>query len=373
MNEDFTKHVRRASAMPKRLAPIIAVDSERPDAAVLARMGAALRSGELVAFPTETVYGLGADATNPEAVARIFAAKGRPATDPLIVHIARIGALEHVTGRSMGSLPSLALRLAHAFWPGPLTLVLPRGPAIPAIVSAGRGTVAVRLPAHAVACGLILAAGTPIAAPSANRFGHASPTTAAHVFADLGDRIEWILDAGPCAVGVESTIIDVTRDPPELLRPGGVAVEAIEAVAGVTLVRRERQVASENASATAPGQGMTHYAPHARMIVIEGDDLAAVQARLLAEIQQLAEGGAAVGALVPAEWAKLAEAAGARVWDLGPLGDDATAAQRLYAGLRALDDAAVAVIVATSLPGGGLRLALRDRLWRAASGTIIAV
>ncbi len=358
--------------MSDQAAQIVTVDPTAPDTDTLERLGAALRGGALVAFPTETVYGLGADATNPDAVARIFTAKGRPGDDPLIVHIADLADLAMVTGRPLIDLPPVALRLAAAFWPGPLTLVLPRGPAIPDIVTSGLPTVGVRMPAHDVALGLIAAAGVPVAAPSANRFGHTSPTTAEHVRVDLGDRIEWILDGGPCAIGIESTILDVTQTPQVLLRPGGVPVEAIEAELGSAIARRARQVASGGAAASSPGQAVTHYAPRARMVLVEGDDPVAVRMRMVAEIRACAATGERVGALVPAEWVAAVRAAGAvLVWDLGSALDTTTAARRLYAGLRMLDGAGVAVIMAASFAESGLGLALSDRLWRAAGGRVI--
>ncbi|HKD75949.1 MAG TPA: L-threonylcarbamoyladenylate synthase, partial [Ktedonobacterales bacterium] len=212
---------------------IYSVDPAHPDRAIIAQLGERLRAGELVAFPTETVYGLGADATNADAVRRIFAAKGRPNTDPLIVHIASPDALPAVTSLALDELPPLAQTLARHFWPGPLTLIVPRGPNIPDEVTAGLDTVGVRFPSHPAAQALIAAAGVPVAAPSANRFGHVSPTRAEHVLADLNTRIPWILDAGPCPVGVESTILDVTQSPPLLLRPGGTPVEAIEVAVGM--------------------------------------------------------------------------------------------------------------------------------------------
>ncbi|HKS71272.1 MAG TPA: L-threonylcarbamoyladenylate synthase, partial [Ktedonobacterales bacterium] len=197
------------------------------DAAAIAEAAALLRAGRLVAFPTETVYGLGADATSAQAVEGIFAAKERPHSDPLIVHLAAAEEL----GRAAREVPELAGRLAARFWPGPLTLILPRAEAIPPIVAAGGSTVGVRVPSHPVARALIAAAGVPLAAPSANRFMHTSPTSAAHVLADLDGRIDCVLDAGPCTVGVESTVLDVTVTPPRILRPGGVTLEALRAVA----------------------------------------------------------------------------------------------------------------------------------------------
>ena len=196
------------------------------DPAAVEQAARLVRAGRLVAFPTETVYGLGADATNTDAVERIFAAKQRPHSDPLIVHLAAAAALPSV----VQGVPPLAWALAERFWPGPLTLVLRRAEGIPPVVAAGGPTVGVRVPNHAVARELIARAGVPIAAPSANRFMHTSPTTAAHVLADLDGRVDCVLDAGPCSVGVESTVLDLTRDPPRILRPGGVTFEALRAL-----------------------------------------------------------------------------------------------------------------------------------------------
>jgi L-threonylcarbamoyladenylate synthase len=281
----------------QQTATVVPVDRIAPDEAVMAWLGAALRAGALVAFPTETVYGLGADATNPAAVAGIFAAKGRPSSDPLIVHIADFDQLPTVTGRALDALPPAVAILAARFWPGPLTLVLPRGPAIPAAVTAGLATVGVRLPAHPVARALIRAAGVPVAAPSANRFGHTSPTTAQHVFTDLGDRIPWIIDGGPCPVGVESTILDVTQTPPRVLRPGGISVEALGEALGGPVAFQERTAVAD--AAQAPGMLLSHYAPRARLLVFDSEDVAATWARALAEARHLAAQGRRVGALTP--------------------------------------------------------------------------
>lgn len=354
-------------------ATIITVDPEAPDPAVMARMGAALRAGEVVAFPTETVYGLGADATQPDAVARIFTAKGRPNTDPLIVHLAAIEQVARVTDRAWADLPEAARVLSARFWPGPLTLILPRGAGIPLSVTAGRETVGVRLPAHPVARALIAAASVPIAAPSANRFGHTSPTTAQHVFADLGERISWIVDAGPCTVGVESAIVDVTQSPPRLLRPGGVAREELEAALGYPLVFQDHAAAAEDTATLAPGMLLSHYAPRARLLVFEDGDIAATWEQALAEATALVNQGLRVGALVPDDLAPRFAAAGAVVATVGAADDLAAVAQHLFAGLRALDDAGVAYILCGSFAPTGLGLAIRDRLWRAAGGTVLPI
>ncbi len=227
--------------------------------AILARAVELLRAGRLVAFPTETVYGLGADASNPDAVARIFEAKGRPADHPLIVHLAAADAIDAWAV----DVPPLARTLAAACWPGPLTLVLRRSASVPDAVTGGLPTVGLRVPAHPVALRLLRAFGGGIAAPSANRFGTVSPTTAAHVRESLGDRVDLVLDGGPSTVGVESTIVDLSGDAPAILRPGGLPREVLEAIAGVPLPIRE------GGEVRAPGMLAAHYAPDARLELVE--------------------------------------------------------------------------------------------------------
>jgi L-threonylcarbamoyladenylate synthase len=297
-----------------------------------------LRRGRLVAFPTETVYGLGADALNEEAVKGIFQAKGRPADDPLIVHVA--DAL-HVAAVA---LPRPRLdELAARFWPGPLTLVLPRLEAVPLAVTAGRETVAVRVPAHPVAQRLIQETGVPIAAPSANLFARPSPTVAAHVLHDLGDRIDLILDGGPTDVGLESTVLDLTGDLPTVLRPGGVTVEQLREVLGE--VSEPRAVRNDPRS---PGTAERHYSPRARVDLFDDGS----EERLEGHVRTL-------------------EQRGERVARLALPDDPAEAAQRLFAVLRELDATSPDVIVARMPPPGGLGTALRDRLRRAANGRVI--
>lgn len=339
------------------------------DARAIERAAMLVRAGELVAFPTETVYGLGADATNAEAVRRIFAAKGRPFNDPIIVHLAHAHELE----RAARDVPAAAEALAARFWPGPLTLVLPRGEAIPPVVAAGGDTVGVRVPSHPIARALIEAAGVPIAAPSANRFMHTSPTTVAHVLADLDGRIACILDGGPCAVGVESTVLDLTVSPPQVLRPGGVSVEALrEVLPNVALPASRGGTPDTLGHARAPGQMERHYAPHARLVVFDGQGPAAVNA-MLAETRAGVARGEQVGALVPDEEADSLREAGAQVVTLGPADDLNEIARHLYSGLRALDARGVDRIVCHTLDEAGLGLALRDRLRRAAGGHLIAL
>ena len=262
-------------------------------ASATAQAAELLRAGRLVAFPTETVYGLGADATNPEAVEAIFAAKGRPHSDPLIVHIP--GASELATVAS--AIPPLALQLAEQFWPGPLTLILPRGLAISPAVSAGGDTVGVRVPRHPVALELLRATGVPVAAPSANRFMHTSPTTAAHVLADLDGRIDCLLDAGPCEVGVESTVLDLTSQPPRVLRPGGVTLEALRELVPDVQGPPSSAANPSDAPALAPGQMERHYAPSAHLVVFDASGAAALAAMRAEALAALAR-GERVGALL---------------------------------------------------------------------------
>jgi len=345
---------------------VLDVDPVAPDPAVIRRAAAVLRSGGLVAFPTETVYGLGANALDAGAVRGIFAAKARPAYDPLIVHLADVARLPDVAG----AIPPLACELAEAFWPGPLTLILPRGPRVPAEVTAGGDTVAVRVPAHPVALALIRAAGVPVAAPSANRFGHISPTRAAHVLADLDGCIDVILDGGATRVGVESTVLSLITSPPAILRPGGVSREALARILGDVCVV-DRPVLSTEA-APSPGTLMQHYAPRAEVTLYRGPDEAILPAMREAVSHLLAQ-GTHVGLLLAEEdvaaFAGLAvvlEVAGRRA----ALED---VARQLFTSLRALDRAGVAVILARDFGAAGLGLAIRDRLTRAAGGRVINV
>ncbi len=382
---DDVYYIEREKGSP--LIRLIAVDPHFPDPALIAEAAAVLRGGGLVAFPTETVYGLGADAMNPTAVARIFTAKGRPAEDPIIVHVLGFEALAELAA----SVPPVAARLASEFWPGPLTLVVPRDPRVPAIVTAGLDSVAVRAPAHPVARALLAAVGGPIAAPSANPFGRTSPTTAAHVVADLGERIDLVLDGGPAEVGVESTVVDCCTDPPVLLRPGGVTIEALRAV--VPNLRRdsarvevggpvepEPPIPSkgETRPTTAqrsPGLLDRHYAPRATLVLIAGppEDVRAV---LRLATMRLVEGGRHVGVLVAEEdAAAIGESYPGRVevLVLGSLRDPAEPARHLFGALRELDAAGVEVILARDFGDKGLGLAIRDRLTRAAEGRVVRV
>lgn len=313
----------------------------------------ALKQGKLVAFPTETVYGLGADAENEAAVARIFAVKGRPTNHPLIVHLASTSELSRWAAR----IPPAAERLAEALWPGPLTLLLPKAPSVPAATTGGLDSVGLRVPAHAVALELLRRFGGGVAAPSANRFGRVSPTTAAHVRADLGADVDVVLDGGACDVGVESTILDLTGGAPVLLRPGGVSVERLESLLGVKIGRHAAE------GVRAPGMLASHYAPRARVELVPAPELAL-------RAQALAARGQRVAVLVapgdtPSELRKLN---GVMLLDLGS--NAADAAQRLYAALRQADVDSTDVIVASSWgdeASGDLVEALADRLSKAAA------
>jgi L-threonylcarbamoyladenylate synthase len=319
-----------------------------------------LRAGGLVALPTETVYGLGANALDRTAVERIFAAKSRPAWDPIIVHIASGAMLEGL----VEEVPSAARRLMEQFWPGPLTLLLPRSPAVPDVVTAGRPLVGVRMPAHPVALGLIRRAGIPVAAPSANRFGHISPTTAQHVLDDLDGRIDAILDAGPSPRGVESTVLDPSVTPMVIYRPGAVTAEQIREVAGPVEMYRSAGALRETPAEAlpSPGVGIRHYAPRARLVLVEAP-LAEFGACLEAAVQS--EPGDAWGVMLPEGVARPEVIIEERAFLWGRWNAPEELAQRLYAGLRALDAAGCTVILCPLPPAEGIGAAIRDRLKKA--------
>ena len=353
---------------------VLAVDAECPDPDVIAEAASVITRGGLVAFPTETVYGLGANALDPAAVARVFEAKGRPATDPLIVHLAHIGQLARVAR----DIPPVARTLGLSFWAGPLTLILQKQPAIPDAVTAGRSTVAVRVPAHRVARALMEACGVPVAAPSANRFSRPSPTRAAHVLTDLEGAVDLLLDGGPATIGVESTIVDCTRTPPVLLRPGGITSEQLVTLLPDLIV--ESRLAAADEPQVAPGQLLRHYAPEAPLTVFVGA-AGAVQARMGADARTRVAQGQRVGILAPEEDVLAlapvlaAAAAGGRVLlrAYGRRSDPDAAAQALFDVLRALDAERPDVILAADVGQAAIGAAIRDRLMRAAEGRVIAV
>jgi L-threonylcarbamoyladenylate synthase len=305
-----------------------------------------LSEGGLVAFPTETVYGLGADATNPAAVARIYQAKGRPAFNPLIAHVGDIGA-----ARQIARFDAPAMALAEAFWPGPLTLVLPKTEscAVADLATAGLDTVAIRLPAHPVARDILRAFGGPVVAPSANLSGHVSPTTAAHVQSDLAGRIDLIVDGGAVEVGVESTIVGCF-DEPMLLRPGGLPRAEIERVLGRALVQPPADAGTDSVQPLAPGMLTSHYAPRARV---------RLNAQRLEPGEALLAFG--LGAISGIDAASI-------VMNLSERGDLDEAAANLFGHLRALDSKDVRTIAVMPIPNDGLGEAINDRLRRAAVG-----
>ena len=323
--------------------------------ALLAEAVELLRAGELVAFPTETVYGLGADAGNPEALAKIFAAKGRPADHPLIVHVPDVAHLDQWARE----IPDAAHLLAQAFWPGPLTLILKRQPTVPDLVTGGQDTVGLRIPHHPLALQLLKAFDGGIAAPSANRFGHISPTTAQHVREELGAAVALVLDGGPCSVGIESTIVDLSRGDPVILRPGMISAAQIDQALHQQVVRHSREGGNPVSSPTprVSGSLAAHYAPTTPMRLVPSDALAAEAKRCLHDGQRIA----VLSTCSPVAherllWRQAASEAGQYAHDL-------------YANLRALDHAGVDLILVEAPPKGSEWVAVNDRLGRAAFGS----
>lgn len=336
-----------------------------------------IRGGGLLAFPTETVYGLGADALNPDAVLKIYAAKERPVDNPLIVHIASLDQLNPL----VDALTSEAERLASAFWPGPLTLVLRSSKIIPPVVTAGLDTVAVRIPDHPLALELLRVVQSPVAAPSANRSGSPSPTTTGHVFDDLAGKIDAVFEGGTCRVGVESTVVDLTGSVPVILRPGGVTREALSSCLGA-----EIEVASglpgntEAVSPPSPGMKYRHYAPDTPMVLVTGDP-EAIKEKTVALCRKYHSDGKKVGVLTFEEHlhfyragsAGVAGAAGVAdtVQSLGSRNLPELVARELYSGLRFLDRPGVDIIIAEGFTENGIGLALMDRLRKAAGNNIV--
>ncbi|GIP35536.1 L-threonylcarbamoyladenylate synthase [Paenibacillus sp. J2TS4] len=358
-----------------------AADSELQEAARL------IREGKRVAFPTETVYGLGADARNAEAIAGIFTAKGRPADNPLIVHLAHRSQISDLTDR----LDETSCRLMDAFWPGPLTLVLPAKPgAVAASVTAGLPTVAVRVPDHPVALRLIEAAGCPVAAPSANRSGRPSPTRAAHVLADLDGRIDGIVDGGPTGVGVESTVVEVVDGVVHVLRPGGVSAEQLRRVASRVLVRGELSAArsgsgdsaqqsasewqaEEEAPPKSPGMKYTHYAPQGRLTVVSGEAADRISAWISGELRRAKEKGERTGVLTFDEHRTLYSSKADVIVSVGSIHSPESMARHLYDSLRSFDEEKVTVIFAEAIEEQGIGLAVMNRLLKAAGNRVMFV
>lgn len=343
----------------------LTVDPERPQtpesSAALDRAADILRNGGLVALPTETVYGLAANALDKAAVERIFLAKGRPAWDPVIVHIATKSMLEDVVAQ----VPETARRLMSTYWPGPLTLLLPRTKAVPDVVTAGRPLVGVRMPGHPVALELIRRAGVPVAAPSANLFARISPTTAAHVLQDLDGRIDAVLDAGPSAYGVESTVLNPNESPMVIYRPGAVTAEQIRKTAGPVEFFKETAALMETPveAMPSPGVGLRHYAPRARLVLVDGPlaDLAQLLTRAARSYR-----GERLGIMLPGEIAAPRGSLANKVYPWGLWAQPMEMARLLYTGLRALDAQNCTVILCPLPPEEGVGAAIRDRLRKAA-------
>lgn len=347
---------------------VLKVDPNKPCIKKIQVAADIIRKGGLVAFPTETVYGLGADAMNPNAVLALFKAKNRPLDNPPIVHIENISAVYELTAY----VPPKAVPLMRQFWPGPLTLIFKRSRHVPDVTVAGLETIAIRMPKHNVALALIKESGCAIAAPSANLAGKPSPTSANHVLADLNGRIDAILDGGSTYVGVESTVLDLSVDPPQVLRPGGTPVEALRKVLGDVVLHpfvvAEEEVPIEKARS--PGMRHKHYAPNAKVILVEGP----LQA-VIGKIKELAESyrreGVKVGVLATDE--TIAEYAAVVVKSLGSRFNLEAIARNLFSLLREFDDEGVEVIIAEGVPSEGLGLAVMNRLRKASGYNILKV
>ena len=339
------------------------VDPARIDPEAMRRAGHILKCGGLVAFPTETVYGLGGDALNPEAASKIYAAKGRPSDNPLIVHIADLDALFPIAR----DVPEAALRLADAYWPGPLTMIFQKTDLVPPRTSGGLHTVAVRMPSHPVARELIRAAGGYIAAPSANASGRPSPTTAEHVIRDMDGRIELILDGGSAAIGLESTIVDFTEGAPVILRPGYINRAMLEEILGE--VRIDPGILDENAMKgvrpRAPGMRYRHYAPRAPLFIVEGEERAVV-----AKINELAAAaGKKTGVIAAEETAGQYRADSVR--RIGSRASEESIAEHLFSVLREFDDDGTEVIYSESFDTPRMGMAIMNRLLKAAGHQVI--
>ena len=340
---------------------VIVVDPHRPNKRDIQSAARVLLAGGLVAFPTETVYGLGANALDETAVGRIFSAKGRPFDDPLIVHIAEMSQVEDVAR----AIPDIAHTLAEKFWPGPLTLVLKKHPRVAEKVSTGLDTVAVRMPNHRVPLDLIRAAGIPVAAPSANLFTRPSPTSAAHVADDLSGRVNIILDGGPCPIGLESTVLDLTGPTPAILRPGGTTAEALlEHIPDLIL---SGVSAGGRAS---PGMMLKHYSPKARFILFTGARKNFAP-RFREVIEVLLRAGLRVGVMAADEDAPIFAGLPILMESLGPQSDLDAIGRALFAKMRSLDARGADIILTRAIQAGGLGLAIRDRLTKAAHQQVI--
>ncbi|MEM2940702.1 MAG: L-threonylcarbamoyladenylate synthase [Thermoproteota archaeon] len=347
------------------LTKILKADKHRPSKKVLLEAVKILKSGGLVAFPTETVYGLGADAFNKEAVLKIFRAKKRPPDNPVIVHVSTMEMLANVSS----SVPRRVEKLIEELWPGPLTIVVPRASRVPSIISAGLETIAVRMPAHNVALGLIEYLGSPIAAPSANLSGRPSPTNAKDVYEDLNGSIEMIIDAGETFIGVESTVVEVTESKAVVLRPGPIPVEILRKYLGDVEVHPSIVSGGFEGVPASPGMKYRHYAPKAEMIVVEGDyEKAAL--KLVETVKEYLKTGLKVGCMVSEETAKkLPKQVAVEV--LAPRARLDLVARRIYSALRNLDRMNLSIIIAEGFPEDGIGMAIQNRLRKAAGYRVL--
>ncbi len=340
------------------------VDPEQPEENIIKEAAKILRGGDVVAFPTETVYGLGADALRPEGARRIYEAKGRPSDNPLIIHIADWSALEQIARE----VPPTARALADAFWPGPLTMILPKSDAVPSETTGGLSTVAVRMPSHPVALAIIRESGGFLAAPSANASGRPSPTRAEHVLEDLDGRIPLILDGGPVGIGIESAIVDLTGETPRILRPGYITEERIAAVIGDVEEDPALLARDGNVSPRAPGMKYRHYAPQAELTLVRGEQQAVID-RINALAAEDRKNGSKTGVLCIAETAPRYEAD--LVLPIGSRDDEEGIAQHLYALLREFDAQGVDRIYAEGFSDLTIGKAIMNRLEKAAGHRVI--
>lgn len=330
-------------------------------AQALERAGELVRQGEVVGFPTETVYGLGADATNPDAIDKIFKAKGRPGDNPLIVHISSLDQIYDVID---GEMPENARKLAEAYWPGPLTMIFPKGKNISDRATAGLDSVGVRFPSHKVAQDFITAAGKPIAAPSANLSGKPSPTTAQHVYADMDGRVPMIIDGGACDVGLESTVLDIRSNPVRVLRPGGVTPQMIADVLGeVEVDGSVLRPLRDGEVVRSPGMKYKHYAPDGSLVIVKGERENV--AKRICEMYDATEGERCILALEE----NIPLYGGRKVFSLGS--DSGDFARRIFFALREMDDEHIGAIFSEAVEAEGIGLAVMNRLGRAAAFHIV--
>lgn len=348
---------------------IIRISGEDPDIEALKYCGSVIREGGLVAFPTETVYGLGANAFNDAAVRSIFTAKNRPADNPLIVHISDYGMLQGVAAFNNEEEQRRLMALGEVYWPGPLTMIVGKDEQIPPAVSCGLQTVGIRMPVHPVALALIRESGVPIAAPSANSSGRPSPTKFSHVYEDMNGKVDVIIDGGDARVGVESTVLDLVSKEPTVLRPGAVTKEDVMRVLGTCAAYDWKGLEGKVEKPRSPGMKYRHYAPVAETTVYAGSQ-AAVVARMQREIRSAAAKGLRVGVLATDETKKLYKEAQV-VLSLGKMGDSLAHAERLFDCLRTFDTQDVQVVFAQAVSEDGVGDAVMNRLFRAAGGRII--